>query len=216
MDCPKCRTPTVERLPVEEVDDRPWRCTRCRGLWVEPRQLAKLISSGAADKLDRGSRPAPESETGLREIDRQGGLCPRRHGILGRARIEGNTEEGAGESFYLDRCVTCGGMWFDAGEWRHLAEADLLADAAALWSRARKVPEPKRPEAPERDPRTFDAWSWLAQDLGEELHSRLVALGEELADHPAGRHAVAYLREQVRRGPEGRRLEPPSGGAGGG
>jgi len=65
----------------------------------------------------------PESMTeitpegmGHDDTDNRTGPCPSGHGIMIRAKVD------IDEPFYLEKCTTCGGIWFDHGEWLRIVE----------------------------------------------------------------------------------------------
>jgi uncharacterized protein (DUF952 family)/Zn-finger nucleic acid-binding protein len=62
--------------------------------------------------------------------DKKGGVCPFGHGLLARARVE--LDDG-GEAFYLERCTTCSGVFFDDGEWARLAHSRMFAHLDEFW-----------------------------------------------------------------------------------
>lgn len=182
MFCAKCRTVTLERVPPRPgstllVEDLPYRCPRCEGLWVEPKGVLRLADQEA--ELD-----PPASETD-EEVDRRTGTCPEGHGILGRTRVE------VDEGFYLDRCGTCGGLWFDKGEWQRLARRELLHRIPDFWTQAWQRQQRGRRQRE-------DYLDWIATEIGWDLKTRIDELVEILRDHPRRSAAIAYLIQESR------------------
>ncbi len=75
---------------------------------------------------DRADAP-PKADA---EVDAVTGLCPEGHGLMTRARVVTD------DTFFLDRCIGCGGIWFDRGEWEKVASAHLVEEIAAFWTKA--------------------------------------------------------------------------------
>ncbi|HEY3446767.1 MAG TPA: zf-TFIIB domain-containing protein [Myxococcales bacterium] len=176
--CPKCRT-----TPLSPIDsgaagaDAPQRCPGCHGIWI-PRH-AILFSD-----LEAG---APAADPVAKSNDAKAGMCPSGHGLLRRARLEGEV------GFALDRCPACGGTWFDAGEWHELASRHLLGSLDVLWD-----PLQQRRS---REEQALNRWhEEMERRLGPRLLGDLEKLGDLLAGHPDAAQALAYLGDRVRRG----------------
>lgn len=201
LTCPKCREETLERpepMRYERAASAsqaretpallPARCTRCHGLWLTREEISRVRSGEATLKPEADDAPLPDDV----EIDRRGGLCPDCGRILVRAFLGEEVVEGAEDGgFYLDRCAHCGGIWFDAGEWRELAEDPEIDDLSSLWD-----PERLRSRVEERNRRAYLAR--LEERLGPELFQAVESLVERLQDEPEKRNAVlAHLHEEL-------------------
>lgn len=116
MDCPKCQSP-MER--IEHLVAHAHRCTQCRGLWMgmgEHRFLenaAELIDTGDAvtgeqyNRVDRIKCPSCIDSQLVRMVDPQ------------QTHI------------WFESCKFCYGRFYDAGEFRDLADhslSDILRD----------------------------------------------------------------------------------------
>jgi len=169
--CPKCRTATL--APISAGPDAPARCSACRGVWV-PRHAIVL------EDLDEPSRDAVSQHA-----DARAGLCPAGHGLMWRVRLEGDL------GFALDRCSTCSGTWFDAGEWSEIASRHLLDSLDDFWDPL------KQKQA--REEKGLQNWRGaLLASLGEKTMGELEDLAQVLATHQDGGQALAYLQEAVR------------------
>ena len=108
MKCPKCISPMVKVLfEGVEID----RCLDCHGLWFDRFERENLIKRRDSEAIDNG-----DPQLGA-EFDRVNSiLCPRCESrmismvSLGRPRI------------HFEQCTSCGGSFFDAGEFRHLKQ----------------------------------------------------------------------------------------------
>jgi Zn-finger nucleic acid-binding protein len=212
LTCPKCREETLERRmplvyrrPKGKPPVQPARCTRCHGFWLTRDQVAEVEARGGRLELEPADTPPPDPE-----VDRRGGLCPDCRRILVRAPIEeGHGGEGpaadpepgaaAAEAFYLDRCAHCGGIWFDAGEWRELAGDPVTEDLSRLWD-----PDWRRHRLAERNRRADLAR--LEERLGAPVLEAVDELVRRLAEAPDKKAAaLAHLHEELG-------YEPPDAG----
>jgi Zn-finger nucleic acid-binding protein len=139
MNCPLCKTTTLAAsdLPTGETVALTARtCSGCGGAWVAGDVYLLWVAR-------HGGGPPPIHEWG--DDDRTAAalvpaspageptkakLCPPCGRLLSRAKV------GHGLAFQLDRCVTCGGFWFDAGEWDALLARGLHDDAHHVFSPA--------------------------------------------------------------------------------
>lgn len=152
----------------------PTRCTRCRGFWVKLSSIKALQESGALSSVDEDIIRTEE--------DHRTGLCPEGHGILARAKANWK------RPFYVERCVTCSGLWLDAGEWKRLSAEDLLEHLEDLW-----LPTWRKHMQEQHSASQFRAM--LLDRLGSELLSRIEGLAADLALHEHADLGFAILRE---------------------
>lgn len=111
MRCPKCRS---DMAPVTyegvEVD----RCGSCHGLWFDAGEAAALAGKQAALAIDVG-----DASTGkvLNTVDDY--RCPRCGGMMAR-RVDPQQRH-----IWYESCTGCDGSFFDAGEFRDLAQLTI-------------------------------------------------------------------------------------------
>ena len=107
MQCPKCKS-NMEKVPTQDgVIDR---CVSCKGLWFDMLEHEDLKSY--ANVLDVGS---PEVGETYNKIDRINcPSCP--NSPMTRMVDPGQPH------IWLERCPTCFGSFFDAGEFRDLSK----------------------------------------------------------------------------------------------
>lgn len=98
--CPKC---LADLRPVEYQGVTVDVCPGCRGVWLDPGELALLRGADqdvpAASVLGRTGHP-----------ESSGYICPRCEGGFETFEFAPDT------SLYVDRCKNCQGIWLDAGE----------------------------------------------------------------------------------------------------
>lgn len=111
MKCPKCQS-AMEAVVYNDVEID--RCTICKGIWFDAGEAEELRNARAAKAIDVG----PE-DTGahMNAIDRY--LCPRCSG--GMVRMVDPKQS----HIWYEKCSSCGGSFFDAGEFRDLAETTI-------------------------------------------------------------------------------------------
>ena len=124
MKCPKCAS-TMEQVVYQgiEVD----RCTSCKGLWFDLGEDEALRTTQAAANLDIGD--AREGDR-LSEIDRY--PCPRCSGTMVRMVDPGQSH------IWYEKCSSCSGSFFDAGEFRDLSENTISDFFKDLFTPERK------------------------------------------------------------------------------
>jgi Zn-finger nucleic acid-binding protein len=150
-----------------------WKCAVCSGVWVPDGRAVGAIPP--ADLIGA-------SEAG--EVDARAGLCPAGHGILTRA------QSFVGDEFYVDRCRTCSGVWFDRGEWEAVAAAGLSAGLFVMWT------EPwQRAQRRQRAAAAYEAQ--LEGELGRELVQQIRSLADALRQHPSRLLALGYLHGRM-------------------
>lgn len=182
MQCPKNQRISLvdgtlsDKLPVKH-------CPDCQGNWIshtnyeewilsQPPRLAepKLIASSSV--TDSNFVPSPN--------DNRAALCPECQHYLTRARVFYN------RCFYIERCMHCGGIWCDKGEWEVLEKLGLHTNIEQLFShewqsRVREM------EYAEKERQATEA------KLGAKVASMVFELAEILENHPNGDFGVAYL-----------------------
>ena len=106
MKCPKCISPMVKVVfEGVEVD----RCVDCHGLWFDRFEREKLVKRRNSEEIDNGD---PQLASEFDRVDCI--ICPRCESrmtpmvTLDLPRI------------CFEQCTSCGGSFFDAGEFRHL------------------------------------------------------------------------------------------------
>ncbi len=104
--CPKCLS-DLSPLTVEGVQLD--LCPACRGVWLDPGELALLRGAEA----DLPSDQAPVT-SGERRLATTTYICPRCDGAFE------TLEYARGTALYIDRCKSCRGIWLDAGELKRI------------------------------------------------------------------------------------------------
>lgn len=160
--CPKCDdSPTLEAAARDAM-----RCPSCRGMFV---------ARGARPDLDDSAQS--DAETGG---DAVGGQCPVDRTIMSRAEIG---------SIHLERCNSCKGVWFDAGEWSALAEQQLLDRLDDFWTAEWRTEQRRKKNAEAYEQR-------LHEEFGDELLAELRRVATKLRGHERRSQALALLREE--------------------
>ena len=111
MRCPKCRS-DMQQIVIDgmEVD----RCSACHGLWFDDGELSMLRNKEAAAALDIG-----DVVTGKKQNQIEHYRCPRCAGPMNRLVDPAQTQ------IWFERCGSCRGSFFDAGELTDLATVSV-------------------------------------------------------------------------------------------
>jgi len=100
--CPKCLSDMTELEHQGVTIDV---CPGCRGIWLDPGELAQL--RGAAEDLPG---EVDSIASGTRHLETSTYICPRCQGGFD------TFEYAPGTGLYIDRCKSCKGIYLDAGE----------------------------------------------------------------------------------------------------
>jgi Zn-finger nucleic acid-binding protein len=183
--CPKCRTPSLHPLSADRAPSLegalppPSICEKCRGVWLPHEAIRDGLVPAALHVEDVATPVAADA-------DERAGLCAAGHGIMRRARVDVGAHP-----LHLDRCGTCLGIWFDAGEWATIAASQWLRHLDDLWD---PVFRKRLRDATARDHHL----ETLRQALGDATFDKVVTVAEALREHPMKSVALAYLLDETR------------------
>ncbi|MBW4443257.1 MAG: zf-TFIIB domain-containing protein [Plectolyngbya sp. WJT66-NPBG17] len=187
MQCPKERKITLtdgtltEALAVKQ-------CPDCKGTWI-PSENYKLWQAERTQSAAEPPRPKTvadlipktlDVEFVQSPLDAKAALCPDCGSYLARAKV------GMKAPFYVERCLICGGIWCDRGEWDALEAMGLHIAIEQLFSSEWQILSREREHLAMEKQATIDR-------LGVELANRVFELAEVLEKHPSGDFGVAYL-----------------------
>lgn len=113
MKCPKCDG-SMRRVTVRDIEVD--RCIACDGVWFDLREQDRLKAiDDSEDKVDppRGGRHVTGSA-------KQATTCPHCRSTLIQVAVPGQTH------IKYEQCSTCGGSFFDAGEFRDFKELGFV------------------------------------------------------------------------------------------
>ncbi|MBE0536728.1 MAG: zf-TFIIB domain-containing protein [Phycisphaerae bacterium] len=110
MNCPVCRNTALCGSDLAGNLEA-MLCRQCGGRWVRSFHYWKWL-----DKQQAGSADKPHVDVPAAAVmdSPAGKLCPECGHFLTQRKV------GHGVDFCLDRCNSCGGIWFDANEWEVL------------------------------------------------------------------------------------------------
>jgi Zn-finger nucleic acid-binding protein len=118
--------------------------------------------------------------------DEQSGRCPNDKTIMSRTAVN---ISGQPTPIHLERCSSCHGVWFDAGEWNVLSAQHLLAHIDEFWSTEWRAAQRRGLEHVQYERR-------LEETFGEDLLVQIRLLAASLRNHPRRSQALALLREE--------------------
>jgi Zn-finger nucleic acid-binding protein len=198
MHCPKHKETDLKATRVSG-DLKAQQCSQCQGVWIPALDYsawqAKQPKPASTQQSSAAMSPAMSPNQSLSftpsEFDAKAGFCPECGIYLSRAKIPLKTP------FYVERCLSCGGIWCDRGEWKALEDLHLHTNVPQLFSnqwqaQMREVNQVQQ----ERQA--------LIDKLGADLANRLFDLVSILEKHEHGNFAAAYLvrhfdRDKVRK-----------------
>jgi len=134
MICPKCNAQmeTVRFLRVE-ID----RCTSCQGLWFDALEKEKLAEMPHSESIDTGDAATGKFTNTIEPTE-----CPRCKGKLVKM------VDPQQPHIWFESCHTCGGAFFDAGEFTDYKQHDWLDRFRDLFTGERKTEEePPSPDS---------------------------------------------------------------------
>lgn len=111
MKCPVCKYESVVETQIEK-DLKSYQCKLCTGNWVE-----------LEDYICWDSAKASSLKSEIKEIPqevKEAKLCCKCNRIMLKFKVSPIVE------FSLDRCMTCGGIWFDCLEWESVKSEGLI------------------------------------------------------------------------------------------
>ena len=175
MTCPLCAADLVSATLLvddEGPDLRGAQCPAGHGRFL-PSDLYLAWREGHDSAESTGVPIPPADAVGDVKAPKR---CPEDGHIMSRYRV------GDPASFWLDRCGSCHGVWFDGGEWEATVESGLLDQLPAIvsdaWQRAIEDTDAER----HRTDR-------LRARIGADDLDRIDAFREWVWAHPA-RHVI--------------------------
>jgi PAT family beta-lactamase induction signal transducer AmpG len=111
MRCPKCRS-DMEQVDVDgTIIDR---CGLCSGLWFDAGEVEALSNKQAATEIDTGKAGLGKQYNAIDHY-----RCPRCGGHMDKKVDEQQ------QHIWYESCLECNGSFFDAGEFRDLAQVTI-------------------------------------------------------------------------------------------
>lgn len=178
MKCPVCKTSFLHSLETGELPQR-LVCDDCGGTWIKAFQYWKWLEAHGANQPEKSSDNSPQPPV---TDSTKAKICPECGHLLTR-RIVGH-----GINFSIDRCGTCGGIWFDKNEWEILKNRNLHDDIHFIFSSAwqHRIVEEQQKKTYEKRIETI---------LGSSDFAKLKDLKSWLARHPKRNTIMAFLSD---------------------
>jgi Zn-finger nucleic acid-binding protein len=186
MHCPKHKETDLKATRISG-DLAAQKCSQCQGVWIPALEYsawqARQTQPSASSDRPISQYPASLAQSPNftpSEFDAKAGFCPECGIYLSRAKIPLKT------TFYVERCLSCSGIWCDRGEWEVLENLDLHTNVPQLFSNQWQAHMREVHQA-EIERQT------LIDKLGADAANRLFELVSILEKHEHGNFAAAYL-----------------------
>ncbi len=180
MQCPKDKQVTlVDSTFAKNLSVK--HCPDCQGSWIP----ADEYQSWQARQPQHRADPEVLAQTVnvnfvQSPFDTKAALCPDCQHYLSRAKVHFRTP------FYVERCMYCGGIWCDNGEWDVLEKLGLHTSIEQMFSPEWQMRAREQEQAVKERQAVIDK-------LGPEIAAMVFKLGEVLGKHPYGEFGAAYL-----------------------
>ena len=158
-------------------------CSKCDGVWLPSQAYWAWL-----ERQHGTTRSEPTLSTGVDQIAPAADpplarRCPECGHFLTRAKV------GHGLTFHVDRCGTCGGMWFNHGEWDALRAQQLHTRLHFVFSAAWQA-------AVAREDRLTAHEEILRQKLGATDLDEIKRVKQWIESHPHRAELFAYLQPE--------------------
>jgi len=177
MDCPRCKDNPLHSVILEDHLEAE-SCHNCGGHWLGSENYYRWLD-------DRGEilpEKPPEVELEVNDSDKAK-LCPRCRRIMLKYKV------GRGTDFYLDRCGSCNGVWFDKNEWESLKTRNLHDEVHLIFSPAWQENIRRQSHAKTLD-RLYE------QKFGTEDYEEVKKIRAWLRDRPQRLALLSFLTDK--------------------
>jgi Zn-finger nucleic acid-binding protein len=186
MTCPICDS-SLEHTVLLAADEsggdlRGFRCPRDHGVFLP----SDLYFDWRDERKQTGNLDLAAVSDDVGDM-RQAKLCPQDGRIMARYR------SGSAAGFWIDRCGTCGGTWFDGSEWEATVSTGLHEALTNVFSDAWQREVEEAAVAAQRRER-------LAESVGESDLRRADEFREWVWSHPQRHLLLARVCERPRSG----------------
>ncbi len=186
MDCPKCKTPNLNQVKLNQKLTA-HQCAKCSGNWLNGDAYKIWQSSQLIDHINQNNLTWIDQEIEdftPSQFDNKAAFCPECRQYLSRGKVSINPP------FYVEKCLQCKGIWCDGGEWEILNKLNLHYQLDSLFSSEwQSLIREKQHQNQEKQA--------LINKIGKDLATKIFGLGDILENHPNGDFAVAYLMRKV-------------------
>ena len=185
MNCPICDA-SLERASLLPADNsgpdlRGFRCPRGHGVFLP----SDLYFDWRDEREPTGDLDLSAASGDVGDVGdvKRAKLCPQDGRIMGRYRSAGDG------GFWIDRCATCGGAWFDGSEWEATVAAGLHESLTRVFSDAWQREAEEATAAAARRGR-------LAEAVGAGDLDRVDAFRAWVWSHPQRHLLIARVSER--------------------
>jgi Zn-finger nucleic acid-binding protein len=176
--CPACADVLLVETQLEP-NLATGACPQCRGVWVPAQHYWGWLEQQPKQAQEA---PATGGTTDTRALadTTPGRRCPECGHFMTHAKV------GHGVSFHIDRCIACGGVWLNSGEWEALR-------AKGLHTKVHFVTSPAWQAANAREHLAAVHEHVIRQRLGDEDFEQVRRIRKWIESHPHRAELYAYL-----------------------
>ncbi|NES02906.1 MAG: zf-TFIIB domain-containing protein [Okeania sp. SIO2F4] len=181
MKSPKCDVELEDAILNDIIPVK--YCPISKGFWISAKEYEAWLASLPSWYAPEETLPYYNQFEDFvpSPFDGKAGLCPECGTYLSRARIN------IKNPFYIERCMSCGGIWFDSGEeWKILEELGLHTKIHEIFSSQWQAKVRQHQQEMINRETVIDK-------LGEEIAECVFQLTEILENHPQADCAATYM-----------------------
>ena len=176
MNCPVCKDVVLANEELLE-NLKAKVCRQCGGRWIQSFQYWRWLDKHGGTLPEK---PAAESVELPVDDSTAAKLCPECGHFLTRRKV------GHGVDFGLDRCNSCGGIWFDKNEWEVLVSRNLHDEVHFVFSTAWQ-------KQIRNDETTESFENRIESLIGADDHEKLKQVANWINSHPHKSTILGYI-----------------------
>lgn len=176
MKCPVCKTNTLGALTLDD-NLSAQTCSQCGGIWILSNSYLAWQRAKARETSKKPGEISFDPTWETKELK----FCPECGHILARYKIFPNV------NYYLDRCHTCNGIWFDKNEWDVLASRNLHDNLNEFFTHPWQEKLHKQETAQRME-------ELYLSKFGEADYEHIQEVRAWLQDHPRRSMLLAFLQ----------------------
>jgi Zn-finger nucleic acid-binding protein len=177
--CPACADVLLAEFQLEPTLTA-GACSQCRGVWIPAQHYWDWLQQQQQERQETPAAAAQKTAGQPLADTTPGRRCPECGHFMTHAKV------GHGVSFHIDRCIACGGVWLNAGEWEALR-------AKGLHTKLHFVTSPAWQAANAREQLAAVHEHVIRKKLGDADFEQIRRIRKWIESHPHRAELYAYL-----------------------